>query len=88
MKHEEKCLAAERAKTQGDGNARPRSENEGEQESITQMRRAWMEVLKLSLGKQRLMPMVVIGKVSLLSAAEFEKRIKVGIKWFEDGNAR
>jgi len=26
---------------------------------------------------------VVIGKVSLLSAMEFEKRIKVGIKWIE-----
>lgn len=42
----------------------------------------------LSLGKQRLMPAVVIGKVSLLSAVEFEKRIKVGIKWVEGGNAR
>lgn len=54
------------------------------------MRRAWMEVLEpgLSLGKQRLMPVVVIGKVSLLSVVEFEKRIKVGIKWIERGNAR
>lgn len=49
-----------------------------------------MEVAEpgLSLGKQRLMLAVVIGKVSLLSAVEFEKRIKVGIKWVEGGNAR
>lgn len=39
----------------------------------------------LSLGKQWLMPAVVIGKVSLLSAVEFEKRIRVGVKWDEMG---
>jgi len=46
------------------------------------MRRARMVVAEpgFSSRKQRLMPAVVIGKVSLLSAVKFEKRIKVGIK--------
>lgn len=40
----------------------------------------------LSLRKQWLMPAVVIGKVSLLSAVEFEKRIKAGVKWYVGSN--
>lgn len=71
VKHEKMCCyTTKREKTQK-VETLAHSENEREQESITQMRRAWMKVLEpgnppqLSLGKQWLMPVVVIGKVSL-----------------------